>query len=381
MTKGTPIVSDLYLSPNFNLEELKWYVKESEQHSKHPLAKSVSSWASDTRFVTDDQVVELKELPGRGVQCTFRQSVYYLGSASWLSTLGCSIDESNEETRQFLSKSSVKAASLIYVANQSGTNPGNTAVQSINNTRPRFIGIIAITDEVHEHAKMVVSSLHERSICVHMITGDGWEAAKHVARLVGIREGHVHAALLPDQKAQVLKKLQSMGICQICSASNDTQGNGTRTTSGKYMVGLILDHLYSIPTSVRRRLPAFMHRTKKSKVAYVGDGVNDAVCLAQADVGISVYQASDVATSSSDVVCLVPGPVAMLVAYRLARHVMSKITSNLVWAFGFNSVCIPIASGMFYAWWHATISPELAAILMVLSSLTVVLNSLSINLY
>ena len=155
-----------------------------------------------------------------------------------------------------------------------------------------------------------------------MITGDNRRTAEAIARQVGI--DRVLAEVLPQDKAEEVKKLQASG----------------------------------------------------KKVAMVGDGVNDAPALAQADVGMAIGSGTDVAKETGDVILIKDDIRDVVVALEIAKATMRKVKQNLFWAFIYNVLGIPLGAGLFYPFVSLIISPELAGLLMAISSVTVTLNTL-----
>lgn len=183
-------------------------------------------------------------------------------------------------------------------------------------------GIIAVADTLKENAKVAVERLHRMGIKVAMITGDNRRTAAAIARELGIET--VMAEVLPGDKAEEVKKLQAQGL----------------------------------------------------KVAMVGDGINDAPALAQADVGIAIGSGTDVAKETGDIILIKDDIRDVVAALEIGRATMRKIKQNLVWAFIYNISGIPIAAGLLYPFTGLIVSPELAAFFMAMSSVSVTLNTL-----
>ncbi len=203
------------------------------------------------------------------------------------------------------------------------TAQGKTPV--ILATKEKVLGFIMVADEIKPESKEAVAQLHKMGIKVIMLTGDDEKAAKHIASLVGIDE--VIAHVLPQNKLEKIKELQSQG------------------------------HI----------------------VAMAGDGVNDAPALAQADVGIAMGTGTDVAIESAGIT-LLGGDISKLVkAIKLSKITMRGIKQNLFWAFIYNIVGIPLASGIFYPIFGWLLSPVFAGFAMAMSSVSVVGNSLRIK--
>jgi Cu2+-exporting ATPase len=185
-------------------------------------------------------------------------------------------------------------------------------------------GLVAIADAPRETAAEAITALREIGIRPVMLTGDNRQTAERIARELGIDE--VIAEVLPEDKAQKVKELQQQG----------------------------------------------------RKVAMVGDGVNDAPALAQADVGIAIGAGTDVAIETADVVLMRSDPLDIATAVRIGRGTVRKMRQNLGWAIGYNSLALPIAAGVFEPW-GLTLRPEIAAISMSGSSVLVAVNALALK--
>lgn len=189
----------------------------------------------------------------------------------------------------------------------------------------RLAAIIAVADPIKSTTLAAIAAVHALGLKVAMVTGDNRRTAEAVARRLGIDE--VHAEVLPDGKVEAVRALQAGG----------------------------------------------------RRVAFVGDGVNDAPALAAADVGLAVGGGTDVAIESADVV-LTGGDLRGAVnAVALSRATMSNIRQNLVWAFGYNVVLIPVAAGLLFPVFGWVLSPMLAAGAMALSSVSVLTNALRLR--
>jgi Cu2+-exporting ATPase/Cu+-exporting ATPase len=187
------------------------------------------------------------------------------------------------------------------------------------------IGLIALSDTLKEESKEAVAKLHARNIKVIMLTGDNYLAASYIAKLAGIDA--VIAEVIPQEKAGKIKELQDGGAI----------------------------------------------------VAMVGDGINDAPALVQADVGIAMGTGTDVAIESAGIT-LLGGDVSKIAqAIKLSKMTMRGIKQNLFWAFIFNVVGIPLAAGLFYPVFGWLLNPAFAGLAMAFSSVSVVSNSLRIK--
>jgi len=183
-------------------------------------------------------------------------------------------------------------------------------------------GLIAVADTLKEYSAEAIKQLHKLGLEVVMITGDNRRTAEAIARQVGI--DRVLAEVLPQDKAEEVKKLQAQG----------------------------------------------------KKVAMVGDGVNDAPALAQAEVGMAIGSGTDVAKETGDIILIKDDIRDVVVALEVAKATMRKVKQNLFWAFFYNTLGIPLGAGLFYTFASVIISPELAGLLMAVSSVSVTLNTL-----
>jgi Cu+-exporting ATPase len=245
--------------------------------------------------------------------------------------------------------------------------------------RGRLAGIIAVADVVKPSSKAAIDRLHRMGIQVAMITGDNAKTAAAIAKQVGIDQ--VRSEVLPQDKAQEVKALQG--------------GDGGRWTveSGRWTVdggeragdeGLRMGHNATLDPPFPH--PAHQASSPKSQVpspkhivAFVGDGINDAPALAQADVGIAIGSGTDVAMESADIVLMRSDLRDVPTAIELSRRTIRNIKQNLFWAFGYNTLGIPIAAGVLYLFGGPLLNPIFAAAAMSLSSVSVLSNALRLK--
>lgn len=203
------------------------------------------------------------------------------------------------------------------------TAQGKTPI--ILTTDKQVIGIVGVADTLKENAAHTISELHRLGIKVVMLTGDNLATAKYIAAKVGIDE--VIAEVLPQDKANKIKELQQQGDI----------------------------------------------------VAMVGDGVNDAPALAQADIGIAMSTGTDVAIESASITLLKGDFSKVLQAIKLSKFTLRAIKQNLFWAFAYNIIGIPLAAGLLFPVWGILLNPIFAGAAMALSSISVVANSLRLR--
>ena len=202
---------------------------------------------------------------------------------------------------------------------EEGKTPMYVAIDS------RIAGIIAVADTVKENSKKAIEALHKMGIQVAMITGDNRRTAEAIAKQVGI--DIVLAEVLPEDKANEVKELQAKG----------------------------------------------------KKVAMVGDGINDAPALAQADIGIAIGSGTDVAMESADIVLMRSDLMDVATAILLSKSTIRNIKQNLFWAFSYNTLGIPVAMGLLHIFGGPLLNPMIAGAAMSLSSVSVLTNALRLK--
>jgi len=300
LTKGEPSVSDVKTYESFTETDVLMYAGSAEKSSEHPLAEAIVKRAQQLGISL--AVVEAFEaLPGRGVKCTVKGRQVLLGNRTLMNEASMSIDKI--ESDMSMLETEGKTAVLL-------------AVDS------KIAGIVAAIDTPKESAAPAVKALKAMGLEVEMLTGDNERTARAIASSVGIDQ--VIANVLPWQKEEVIKKLQTQG----------------------------------------------------KVVAMVGDGINDAPALAQADIGIAIGSGTDIAKEAGGIVLIKDDLRDVALGIELSKRTMRKINSNLFWAFIYNSVMIPVAA----AGLLGPQGPMYAAGAMAISSLTVVSNSATLKL-
>jgi len=223
---------------------------------------------------------------------------------------------------RYMSKLGLDVADFAATAQRLGTEGKTPLYAAIDG---RLAAIIAVSDPIKESTPMAIAALHELGLKVAMITGDNARTAQAIAQRLGIDE--VVAEVLPDGKVETLRRL----------------------------------------------------RAAHGVTAFVGDGINDAPALAEADVGIAIGTGTDIAIEAADVVLMSGSLNGVPNAIALSRETIGNIRQNLFWAFFYNTALIPVAAGALYPVWGILLSPVFAAGAMALSSVFVLGNALRLR--
>ena len=304
LTEGKPQVVEVMAAGNALLQdEMLRLVASAEQSSEHPLAQAIVDKAKAQNLKLED-ASGFEAIPGHGMKAIVAGKALLVGNRKLMGDNTIALDAHGEH-----------AASL--------EGAGRTVVYAAADGK--FAGLIAIADAVRPNAKAAVEKLTAMGVQVAMLTGDNRATAERIAGELGIKT--VFAEVLPGQKADKVKELQSQG----------------------------------------------------KLVAMVGDGINDAPALAQADVGIAIGAGTDVAMEAADVVLMKSDPFDVIGAITLSRATLRKMHQNLWWAAGYNIIAFPIAAGLFYPAFGLVLRPEIAAISMSGSSLLVAVNALMLK--
>jgi Cu+-exporting ATPase len=297
LTKGEPEVTDIVaLIPEAQLLQ---FAAVAEKNSEHPLGEAIVKKAVQ-QGISIENPGSFEALPGQGVQVTYNNQQVLLGNRKLMQTNN--IDTNELEVKMTALEEGGKTAMLIAVDG-------------------KFAGLIAVADTLKEHSGEAVHALQQMGLEVIMLTGDNQRTAAAIAKQAGV--DRVIAEVLPDEKANQIKKLQAEG----------------------------------------------------KVVAMVGDGINDAPALAQANIGIAVGSGTDVAVETGDIVLIKNDLRDVVISIQLSRATMRKIKQNLFWAFAYNAALIPLAAGLFYPVLHVLFDPVWAAAAMATSSVTVVTNA------
>jgi Cu+-exporting ATPase len=339
LTEGKPRVTDIVVAAEGGVEsvgvaeagdgeigaaglELLRLAASAERGSEHPLGEAIIDEAR-ARGLELLETTDFEAIPGRGVEVSLSPSAAPVPE-------GQRRDGPQVPTpvhvllgnRRLLEERGVELGAFESRADELA-EAGKTPMFLVADGWPA--GMIGVADVLKPDSIAAVRGLEALGLEVYMITGDNKRTAEAIARQAGIR--NVLAEVLPERKAQAVKELQAAGKI----------------------------------------------------VAMVGDGINDAPALAQADIGMAIGTGTDVAMETSDITLIRGdlGPIAT--AVRLSRATMRVIKQNLGWAFGYNIALIPVAAGVLYPAFGILLDPVYAAVAMALSSVSVLSNSLRLR--
>lgn len=303
ITEGKPKVTDLIIANGFEKEFVLKMAASAEKGSEHPLADAILK-EGEANEIELSKVSSFEALPGHGIEAEIEGNIILLGNYKLMNDRKISLNKLIEKSNELA---------------EMGKTPMYVAVNG------QLAGIIGVADVVKETSLNGIKLLQNMGIEVAMITGDNKRTAQAIAKQVGI--SRVLAEVLPQDKAEEVKKLQSEG----------------------------------------------------RKVAMVGDGINDAPALAQADIGIAIGTGTDVAMESADIVLMRSDLSGVATAIKLSNATIRNIKQNLFWAFGYNVIGIPIAAGALYIFGGPLLNPMFAAAAMSLSSVSVLTNALRLK--
>ncbi len=318
LTQGEPKVTDVITIPSSSQDEVLRLAASAERGSEHPLGEAIVREAQ-ARKLELSQATGFNAIPGHGVEASVDGKKLLLGNLKLVQDRGLALNGLGIEAERLWAK----GKTVMFLGRDS-----------------QLVGIIALADTLKPSAREAIAELHRMGIETVMLTGDNRRTAQAIAQEVGTRR--VLAEVLPEHKAQEVKKLQDEG----------------------------------------------------KVVAMVGDGINDAPALAQADVGIAIGTGTDVAVETGDITLISGDLMGIVSAITLGKRTMRTIKQNLFWAFAYNVALIPVAAGVLYLVFgqsgvpsgfqfflgeYGFLNPILAAAAMAVSSLTVVSNSLRLR--
>jgi Cu+-exporting ATPase len=303
LTAGKPKLTSVAPAAGFEEATLLRLAATLERGSEHPLAAAIVEGSKD-RGVRLGETSGFESITGKGVRGDVDGRAVALGNRALMTQLGVELGELADHAERLRSD----GQTVMFVA-----------------VDGKMMGLVGVADPIKESTPEAIRALHEESIRIVMLTGDSRTTAQAVAKKLGLDD--VIAEVLPDEKVDVVKRLQG---------------------EGRF-------------------------------VAMAGDGINDAPALAQAQVGIAMGTGTDVAMESASVT-LVKGDLRGIVrARRLSRRTMRNIKENLFFAFFYNAAGVPIAAGVLYPFFGLLLSPIIAAAAMSLSSVSVIGNALRLR--
>ena len=331
LTTGNPQLTDcLPRVPSLSSDRLLQIAATVESGTRHPLGVAIQKAASQ-KGLTLLPAIDFSTEAGLGIAAKLTVSD------------ALNADAPNDEVLNVNTHNVIDAEALapFYLGNLAWMHKNDCDVDGLSRARAselgeagktavfvaqgrQIIGIVGVADTLRSDAIETVKQLQQLNITVQILSGDSTAAAAAVAEQLGLTSEQVQAEVTPQGKVEAIATLQKAG----------------------------------------------------NRVGLVGDGINDAPALAQADVGIALNSGTEVAMETADIVLMGDALADVLTAIHLSRATFNKIRQNLIWAFAYNLVCIPLAAGAFLPAFGLSLNPGFAGGLMALSSITVVLNSL-----
>ena len=320
ITQGRPDVIDIKKTENFSEDEVLSFAYSLEVLSEHPLANAVIKRAKEKNL----EALKIKDF----------KAEHGFGISGIEEASGLKIFAGNEKLFQKNNIEISHAKAEIDVLAEKGATPlligvsgGSGRSSSKTDMGAKLIGIIAVADKIKEGSIESIAEFKAMGIKTIMLTGDNKKTANAIKAQTGVDD--FSAELLPQNKKNEIEKLQQAGL----------------------------------------------------KTAMIGDGINDAPALMTADVGIAIGNGTDIAIESADIILMNDNLQTAVDSIQLSRAVMRNIKENLFWALFYNSLCIPLAAGVFYPLFGIVLSPMIAAAAMSLSSVSVVSNALRLNYF
>jgi Cu+-exporting ATPase len=315
-----------------------WLAACAEGGSEHPIARAVVDkarglWGNDVIGTAEGVTTDnWRVVPGNGVECLVKKDGWgerfvRVGKKEFACEGWLDIDKGAELT---LKETREKGHIAIHI----GVADSTTQQQLSTQFKP--IALFGIQDPLKSSARSACLALRNRGIDVYMCTGDHDVTAQAVAKQVGIPQAHVKSGMTPEGKADFITHL-------IEQQKNNTM--------------------------------------KPGKVAVVGDGINDSVALARADVGIAIGAGTEVAMEAAGIILVRNCLHDVVIALDLSRVVFARIKMNFVWAMGYNICALPFAAGVFSSLLSWRLAPAYAGLMMAFSSVSVVTSSLLLRMY
>jgi Cu+-exporting ATPase len=302
-------------------------VAAAEKGSEHPLGQAIVLEA-EKRGLVLPAVTDFQAIPGRGIEAKIGESGGGSRESENIEIFPSPLPTPHSllpiliGNRKLMDERGISLTELEAASDRLAGEGKTPMYAALNN---KATGIVAVADVLKPSSKAAIERLHKMGIEVAMITGDNKKTANAIAKQVGI--DRVLAEVLPQDKSAEVKKLQEEG----------------------------------------------------RKVAMVGDGINDAPALVQADIGIAIGSGTDVAMESADIVLMRSDLSDVPTAINLSKRTIRTIKQNFFWAFGYNVMGIPIAAGLLYLFGGPLLNPVFAAAAMSLSSVSVLTNALRLK--
>lgn len=339
ITTGKPTLTDVLPFGKWRrqADDFLTIVAAAERDSEHPLAVAIVATAAEHVDAADAvQAADFQAIAGRGVtaRVTFRglPHTVAVGNTDLIDDLDIDMPDVASDASGTAAEAASETAhdtdlDAIIADMERLSRQGKTSILAAIDGR--LAGIVAVADVPETDSRQAVELLHRRGVEAVMLTGDNPTTARAIASQVGIDERHVIAGVRPERKADEIAKLQSQGYT----------------------------------------------------VAMVGDGINDALALARADVGFAIGTGTDVAVQSADVTLMGGSLMGLVHALDLTHAAMRNIAQNLGFALGYNSIGIAIAAGVLYPFTGTLLNPMIAGAAMAFSSLCVVTNASRLRLF
>jgi len=341
LTQGKPQLTDIIAFNNEKKIEVLSYAASLEQRSEHPLAQAILQYAAslDQKFSHPLDKAIIDEAKKEKIE------LYKLESFKAISGKGLhgvlEINAQKTEQSEFPHQASFGARVEAYLGNRALVReigldiaPYDDKITGLENegktvmilvVDKKIKGALAVADVLKDESKKAVEALKHANLDVWMITGDNNLTARAIAKEVGIE--NIMSEVLPDKKSEKVRELQAQGKI----------------------------------------------------VAMVGDGINDAPALTQANIGIAMGEGTDIAIESANITLMRGDLMLIPEVIKISKKTMSIIKQNLFWAFFYNSAFIPVAAGILYPFFGILLNPIFAAAAMAFSSISVVLNSLRLK--
>lgn len=303
LTVGKPTVKHVIAANPYNENDILLLAASMENKSEHPLASAIVHAAKDKNLSLVN-ITDFSAEVGKGIKGKWDEKHIAVGNKKLMDELTISLDEFEERANQLRDL----GETVMYVVVEN-----------------HLAGLISVSDPIKETTPRALRHLRHDGLRIVMVTGDNHLTAYAIAKKLKIKK--VEAEVLPNHKADIVKRLQKKGYI----------------------------------------------------VAMAGDGINDSPALAQADIGIAMGTGTDIAMQSSDVTLVKGDLMGIVRARQLSVSVMSNIRQNLFLAFVYNILCIPIAAGALYPFTGMLLNPMIAALAMSLSSVSVIVNALRLR--